>query len=41
MEFQRIDTVITFTTLQIATCLIGLGLEVAGSSGVPQNFREE
>jgi hypothetical protein len=40
MEFQTIDTGITFLTLQIATCLIGLGLEVARTSGAPQNYRE-
>jgi len=31
---------LTFVTLQIATCLIGLGLGVAATSGAPQNYRE-
>jgi hypothetical protein len=40
MEFQRADYSVTYARLQIATCLISLGLEVAATANAPENFRE-
>ena len=39
-EFQRASHSETYTKLQIATCLISLGLEVAATANAPENFRE-